>query len=145
MAIFFLLLLFQKILAIFFCFYYSTFCWPNLGSPEVDFLTFSRFCLKNTPKKFRLRRADGPGFYYSKKSWQNFLLLLLFQKFSRIFSSALIIVLLRGGSYYYMPGSTSGSTRTCPAGKAANNTIPKSKHVFGWVDDSVPVLSVTFR
>ena len=34
---------FKKIWQFFFCFYYSTFCWPKLGSPEVEFLTFCSF------------------------------------------------------------------------------------------------------
>ena len=85
------------------CVYYFIFLRGQIWAPRRSiFRQNSRFCLKNTLKKFRLRRAGRSGVYYSQKisacgglllfffflnlvafiillfSSQNFLLLLLF-------------------------------------------------------------------
>ena len=67
------------------------------------FKLFPRFCLKNIPKIFSLRRADGPGFYYSKKILANFSSALIIPKKSGIFSSVLIILSLAGWGVLLIP------------------------------------------
>ena len=100
---FLLLLLFSKKNSPAACVYYFIFLRGQIWAPRRSiFRQNSRFCLKNTLKKFRLRRAGRSGVYYSQKisacgglllfffflnllvfiillfSSQNFLLLLLF-------------------------------------------------------------------